>query len=139
MSDNRWRPIAEAPKDGTKVDLWMEISPRSDGWGDSYRVTDAWWSESKKRWMYSQGNETFTLFHEYAIHWRFPPAPPTVAGSACLNEPPRSREAAALDVVKGTLLAIMNDQDRWHSTLDIYSCAAKALTDIETILEGDKE
>jgi len=35
-----WRPISEAPKDGTVVDLW-----------DGARFSDCHWSDDKERWQ----------------------------------------------------------------------------------------
>lgn len=35
-----WRPISEAPKDGTAVDLW-----------DGARFSDCHWSDDKERWQ----------------------------------------------------------------------------------------
>lgn len=41
MSD--WQPIATAPRDGTRIDLWM-VNERGEGW----RVTDAYFVPNVK-------------------------------------------------------------------------------------------
>jgi hypothetical protein len=123
MSDNGWRPIAEAPKDGTLVDLWVEyIEPG--------RATDYQWLENG---WYSRGHSRFLM---EATHWRLPPSPPPGAGSACLNKPTRSREAAALDVARRALSRIAAGCTLLSTAIGI---SLKAIDDIETILEGDGE
>ena len=47
-----WRPIAEAPKDGTPVDVWC-ASPSDPNGG--FRLVDALWDEESKLWMGAGG------------------------------------------------------------------------------------
>jgi hypothetical protein len=48
MTNNGWRPIAEAPRDGTLVDLWV-IEPD----GDQHRVCGCWFENYE--WVCSFG------------------------------------------------------------------------------------
>jgi hypothetical protein len=74
-----WRPIETAPKDGTKIDLWLNpaLLPISFGVGNDpgFRVADAWFE--KGRWVTETelGNH-FTFREETITHWRPLPAPP---------------------------------------------------------------
>lgn len=46
-----WQPIDSAPKDGTKVDLWVRIRPSKMDEPESHkRFTDAWWDEGRNDW-----------------------------------------------------------------------------------------
>ena len=73
-----WQPIETAPKDSTKIDLWMQIyaSPRSMGWADSFRVPEAWWQESTKQWVHLHNGRAEPLYTEYVTHWMPLPDPP---------------------------------------------------------------
>lgn len=68
QADLSWQPIETAPKDGTKIDLWVNWSEV----GEWYRSPDAYWTGSD--WMLSSG---FTILqYKYtlsATHWM--PAP----------------------------------------------------------------
>lgn len=68
--DADWKPIESAPRDGTVIDVWMEIhpSPRSMGMGDSFGVPDAWFSEGK--WVHMHRGNPAELEHSYITHWR---------------------------------------------------------------------
>lgn len=71
-----WMPIETAPRDGTKVDVWMEVypSPRSMGWGDSFRACDVWWADGA--WVRMHQGKPTELFDGYITHWMPLPAPP---------------------------------------------------------------
>lgn len=71
-----WRPIETAPKDGTRVDLWLSIhaSPRSLGMADDFRVPEAWFRDGK--WVHVY-NYAITELHEpYITHWMPIAGPP---------------------------------------------------------------
>lgn len=77
MSD--WRPIETAPKDGTIVDLWIQIPEIGDG----YRVTDAEWR--KGEWQINECGEFDSEIRlrrmdgqNFATHWMPLPDPPTI-------------------------------------------------------------
>ena len=72
----KWKSIRSAPKDGTKIDLWLNIhaSPMSMGFSDSFRVIDCWFREGKWfHWQDMKGD--MELRSEYITHW-MPIAPP---------------------------------------------------------------
>lgn len=86
-----WQPIATAPDcDRVEVDLWMEVppSPRSMGWGDSFRVTNAY--RIGKKWFHeTERGEEKELYADYITHWMpLPPAPCSQADT----DRPRSDE-----------------------------------------------
>lgn len=66
---SQWRSIAEAPRDGTPVDLWVVWSVK-----DQQRVPNATWSKSRKCWCSSQ----FSRLTDEVTHWRPLPTPPEV-------------------------------------------------------------
>lgn len=73
-----WQPVnGFAPKDGTKVDLWLHIraTPRSFGMSDSFRVTDCWWNAGS--WKHRDGKgQVEDLITSYVTHYMPCPAPP---------------------------------------------------------------
>jgi hypothetical protein len=74
-----WQPISSAPRDGTKVDLWLRIdaSPMSMGWSDEFRVPEAWFEGG--RWFhYRESGAKSELETRYITHWRPLPDPPAL-------------------------------------------------------------
>lgn len=77
MASNEWQPIES--HDGTElecVDLWLDVpaSPRSMGWGDSFRVCDAY--RRGANWYHRVGGQELHLATAYITHWKhLPPAP----------------------------------------------------------------
>lgn len=70
--EEKWRPIAKAPKDGTLVDLWAEY-----GDGLARHVAEAWWERAidPPRWVVkpteTDGPHVDALgWMEYASHWK---------------------------------------------------------------------
>ena len=74
---SEWQPISTAPRDGTHVDLWIEIraSLQSFGMGDSFRVPDCWCSD-RGTWNYHVGYVIRSLQSDHVTHWMPLPAPP---------------------------------------------------------------
>lgn len=75
-----WRPIGTfRRRDRENVDLWLVIhpSPMSMGWGDSFRVPDAYRKDG--RWFHMYGTpvpaET-EIDMQYVTHWMPIPRPP---------------------------------------------------------------
>lgn len=77
-AENAWRPIesytGEWPE---RVDVWLHIyaSPRSMGWADSFRVTDAY--KRDRKWFHNHGGKEMELYRDYVGHWRPLSPPPT--------------------------------------------------------------
>lgn len=65
-----WKPIKDAPRDGTIIDVWLEIhpSPLSMGMGDSFGVPDAWFQDGK--WVHTYRGKPTELNSWYITHWR---------------------------------------------------------------------
>ncbi|MDH0740921.1 hypothetical protein [Stenotrophomonas maltophilia] len=51
LASRTWRPISSAPKDGTRVDLWL-VNHKNEG----RRVTDAYWNEHGQSRTWRDGN-----------------------------------------------------------------------------------
>lgn len=87
-----WKPIETFEgADREEVDLWMHIyaSPRSMGWSDSFRVTDAYRIDGK--WFHCRGRfggDEKQLEASYITHWMPLPNPPSL-----LESDPRKGEA----------------------------------------------
>jgi hypothetical protein len=75
-----WQPISTAPKDGTRVDLWLSSSDGVDQW----RETDCWWNADRKLWFNLRGR------WDCATHWMPPPDPPSAKEVA--GDPPKGAE-----------------------------------------------
>lgn len=73
-TDDGWQPIATAPRDGTRIDIW---DPDCGG----IRVADAYWSGGQKSGGWHAPNQDYDgMDGLYAkdgpTHWRPLPAPP---------------------------------------------------------------
>lgn len=64
-----WRSMKSAPKDGTRVHLWMEVyaSPMSFGMADQFAVPDAWWDGAK--WVHEYRGQPAELRSNYIANW----------------------------------------------------------------------
>ncbi len=74
---SEWQPIETAPKDGARVDLWLQVyaSPHSFGWSDAFRVIDCWWKDGK--WVHRRDDgRVEALYPDYITHWMPIPDPP---------------------------------------------------------------
>lgn len=65
-----WKPIKSAPRDGTVIDLWLNVhaSPRSFGMSDAYGVPDSWFQDGK--WVHTYRGKPTELYADYITHWR---------------------------------------------------------------------
>lgn len=70
LADAGWLSLETAPRDGTKVHLWMEIyaSPMSFGMGDEFAVPDAWFEGGK--WLHYHRGAPAELRDNYVSRWR---------------------------------------------------------------------
>lgn len=71
-----WQPIETAPKDGTEIDVWLDIhaSPSSFGWADAFRETEVYYKDGK--WFHRQNGKELELYAAYITHWMPIPEPP---------------------------------------------------------------
>jgi hypothetical protein len=72
----RWLPIEHAPKDGTKVDLWVVDKT-------SIRLTDCWWEEGNWKYIGDPHDMAWTvdeLHFGRITHFMYLPAPPADRG-----------------------------------------------------------
>lgn len=69
MRKRGWKNIKSAPRDGTKVHLWMDIyaSPMSFGMSDAFAVPDSWFQDGK--WVHIHRGEIAALRNNYVTHW----------------------------------------------------------------------
>ena len=65
-----WRSIKSAPKDGSKLHLWMQIypSPASMGMSDAFAMPDAWFDGAN--WVHWFRGKPAQLDHNYITHWQ---------------------------------------------------------------------
>ncbi len=61
-----WQPIHTAPKDGTRIDLWLSSPDGVEQW----RETDCFWNDHRKVWDNLRG------MWDCATHWMPRPDPP---------------------------------------------------------------
>lgn len=69
-----WQPIATAPKDGTRIDLWVGGERHTDcAWykGNAWHPEDGWYDPA-----YEYGDGWFLDDDEFPSHWMPFPAPP---------------------------------------------------------------
>jgi hypothetical protein len=66
-----WQPIETAPKDGTKVDLWVNF--QRSGWG---RVADAYWNDEVRDWQLGGFNAVEYDVRPEISHWMPSPSGP---------------------------------------------------------------
>ncbi len=78
-----WQPIDTAPKDGSKVDLWITPPNGALTTGGYGRVSDCWFSGGKW-WLYDEtkyasdaGNCRSEVWH--VTHWMPRPDPPAIS------------------------------------------------------------
>jgi hypothetical protein len=76
QSPGGWQPIETAPKDGTEIDVWVDIpaSPSTFGWPDSFRLMEAYCKDGT--WLYRVHGKERLIDPAYITHWRpLPPIP----------------------------------------------------------------
>lgn len=78
---NGWQTIDTAPKDGTKIDLWVLIRPSKRGEPERYeRFPASWWDADRNDWKLGRLAFTSKFYADAHIptHWRLPPPAPEV-------------------------------------------------------------
>jgi hypothetical protein len=70
-----WQPIESAPKDGTKIDLWVHFAEDDR----SYRQADAYWNADEGTWQLGQYHTGQFLYPVTPTHWMPLPDPPALA------------------------------------------------------------
>jgi len=67
-----WRPIETAPKDGTRVDLWV----RAQHNGMEFRQPDCGWNGDIEDWRSEQLPHPLSRYHWTPLFWMPLPPPP---------------------------------------------------------------
>lgn len=75
-----WRDMASAPKDGTKIDLWVHWPATEDREAHSQRLADASWDGVEHDWHDGQFRLGQYLARPEPTHWRPLPHPPAQEG-----------------------------------------------------------
>jgi hypothetical protein len=83
--EGEWQPIASAPKDGTRIDIWAHW-PEHDR---RERTTDAYWNG--RCWQLGQYNEMQFVHRPAATHWRPLPAPPAMLSATPSSDGERGK------------------------------------------------
>lgn len=67
-----WKPIEDAPRDGTEIDIWIGNSL------GGYRIVNCWWSAVDGYWFGPMGGPAQNLMHQAGAptYWMPLPAPP---------------------------------------------------------------
>ncbi len=66
---SQWMPIESAPRDGTVVDLWVDVPD----WKKGRRYIDFHYSSDLGMWGRDDGG---LLYPTYVTHWMLAPPPP---------------------------------------------------------------
>lgn len=99
-----WQPIETAPKDGTRIDVWVR---------GGYRLPDVAWSSSLSGWgrkeRRGRGKNSFTVnivrTGDDTTHWMPLPAPPTSStGAAGAKSPAVVERSAFVCGIAGEML-----------------------------------
>jgi hypothetical protein len=74
-TDDRWQPIDTAPKDGSKIDLWVRFEERNT----ATRCADSSWDEEAGDWHLGPGSYRAKqyVYGVFPTHWMPIPASPT--------------------------------------------------------------
>lgn len=78
---NFWQPIDSAPKDGTKIDLWVRIRPSKMEEPESYeRFPASWWDSDRDDWKLGRlcWHSKFYADAHIPTHWMPSPTAPDV-------------------------------------------------------------
>lgn len=69
MAKSKRSSIKSAPRDGTKIDLYLHIyaSPRSMGMSDSFWVSECWWKDGQ--WVHQHRGKDEPLYTDYVSGW----------------------------------------------------------------------
>lgn len=64
-----WSQIKDAPRDGTKIDVWINIYPsaRSMGFSDQFREPNIWFEDGK--WVHLHRGEIKEIHSDIITHW----------------------------------------------------------------------
>lgn len=74
--DAGWKQIGGAPKDGTKVDLWI-VPPLGQLSSGSCRITDCWFHNGEWRTEDAGAPEGWASIIWEPTYWMIPPTPPS--------------------------------------------------------------
>jgi hypothetical protein len=84
IQQGHWQPIESAPKDGTRIDLWVVRLSSSGKHHDEHRAPEAYWDCERERWrckwLTANGYPAFDK-HYTTTHWMPLPPPPEGASN----------------------------------------------------------
>lgn len=81
---NGWQPIDSAPKDGSKIDLWVRIRPSKMDEPETFeRFPGAWWDADRNDWKlgHLRWHAKFYADAHIPVLWMPLPTPPVRAAS----------------------------------------------------------
>jgi hypothetical protein len=134
---SQWQPIETAPRDGTKVDVWLNVhaSPRSFGMSDAWREIDCYFRDGA--WFHIHECKEKELHAPYITHWMPIPDTPTdapVIQPAAVPSTAKEKSLELAYIALGLLVRYSPSAKKAAERGDIESFIAREYPSIATVL-----